>query len=49
MRKLKLLASNMAGEKKPMPEAARDYLNDLFERDIAELRRLGKCEVSDWT
>ena len=39
----------MTGKKQPMPEAARDYLNDLFETDISELRRLVNFDVSDWT
>ena len=47
--KLQLLAGNMTGKKQPMPEAARDYLNDLFETDISELRRLVNFDVSDWT
>lgn len=46
--KLKLLAGNMVGKKQPMPEAARDYLNDLFEKDISELSRLVDFDVSDW-
>lgn len=47
-RKIKLLADNMVGQKVPMPESARKYLQDLFSEDIKSLAEIVDFEVSDW-
>ncbi|XFA74194.1 sulfotransferase [Thermosynechococcaceae cyanobacterium Okahandja] len=47
-RMLKLLVNNIKDNKEPIPIAARSYLNDLFARDIAQLKHFVDFDLSDW-
>lgn len=48
MVKIKLLTNNMTGEKEAMPQAAREYLCQLFAEDIQSLSSLVDFDLSDW-
>ena len=46
--KIEKLLENMTGEKEPMPESSRDYLQDLFSEDIELLKSCVDFDVTDW-
>ena len=46
--KIEQLLENMTGKKEPMPESARDYLQDLFYEDIEVLKSCVDFDVTDW-
>lgn len=46
--KVEALRGNMVGDKMPMPEECRSYLQDYFKKDMAELEELVHFDVADW-
>lgn len=47
-KQIKLLLDNLTSQKMPMPTTAREYLNDLFAKDLKVLSKLIDFEISDW-
>lgn len=46
--KIAQLSNNMTGKKEPMPVSARAYLNELFAKDISDLRQFVDFDLRDW-
>lgn len=46
--KIQLLSNNITGKKDVMPKVAREYLNELFAKDITDLRDFIDFDISDW-